>query len=313
LLNVYFGEESFLIHQSIQKKQREFNFENHNSLTEIFNGDENPVGDFLLSISRGGGLFVQKKLVIMKDIFEYDQGSQEKILKFFQKKDRLFRDIEIIISWSGKVRANKLLNWLKKNGKIKEFKKATPFEVERFILNKLEGKNQIDQEVIKKMILFFSSDLWRLDRELEKLINFNPGKKINKSDFDTICEGSIGAKIFDLIDAIGNKNKKRALELLNSLTSQGEDVFYILSMIVFQVRNLILVLDCKKRGVFNSKEIAQRVSLHPYVVQKSLAQLKGFDLLKLKKIYQKLFSLDINSKSGKINLSEALEDFIVKI
>ncbi len=312
MLQIYFGEESFLIHQAIKKKQKEFISNNPNSLIEIFNGDESPVEDFLLSISQGRGLFVDKKIIILRDVFEYDKNSQDKILNFF-KKNKLSEDVEIVISWNGKIKVNKLLNFLKKNSKIQEFKKITVLEIEKFISNKLEGKNQIDYGVAREMMLLFNNDLWRLDRELEKLINFKSGDKITREDFYKICEGEATVKIFDLVDAIGSKNKKKALELLKFLINQGVDVFYILSMMIFQIRNLVLVLDCKNKGIFNSQEVAERTKLHPFVVQKALIQLRGFNSQKLKEIYERAFALDINSKSGKINLSEALEDFIIKI
>jgi DNA polymerase III delta subunit len=84
-------------------------------------------------------------------------------------------------------------------------------------------------------------------------------------------------------------------------------------MIVYQFRNLALVFDCKNKGVFNSQGVAQKTGLHPFVAQKTLNQTSFFSASQVKDFYQQIFSLDIKSKSGKIEIKEALRDFIIKI
>ncbi len=312
-MTIYFGEEDFLVQRAVKTKKEEFLKKNSQSSVEIFDGGENIVEDLLLSIGQGGGLFAKKKMVILRDVFNYDKVDQEKILDFLKKKNNSLNDIELIISWRGKIKANKLLNFLKKNEQKQEFKKITLFETEKFIQDKLEGLNEVESGAMKKLALLYGKNLWVLDRELEKLINFKSGEKITEDDLKEMSDGEVGVKIFDLVDAIGNQNKKRAYELLDSLFKKGEDGFYILSMMIFQIRNLSLVLDCQNKGIFNQQEIAQKTGLHPFVVQKALAQLSRFNVDRLKKIYKRALFLDINSKSGRININEALEDFIIKI
>lgn len=302
-----------MVHQAIAKSKKEFLEKNPQTLVEIFDGGESPVEDFLRSLSQGGGLFVQKKMVLMRDVFEYNQAGQDKILDFLKKQFNFSEDTLVLITWRGKQRANKLLNFLKKKGEIEEFKKVNALEAEKFIKDKIEGAVQIEPMAVRKLSLILGGSLWLLDREVEKLINYKSEGIITESDVDEMSEGEVSVKIFDLVDAIGNQNKKRAHELLVSLLEKGEDGFYILSMMVFQLRNLALVEDCKNSGVFDSKEIARKTGLHPYVAQKTLAQLRNFEGGRLREMYERAFRLDINSKSGKINIKEALEDFIISI
>jgi len=313
LLRVIFGEEDFLVQQFILELKKDFIEKNPQALVEIFDGGESSVKDFSLSLSQGGGLFVQRKMIILRDIFEYSIGEQERILEFLKTKFKFSEKFPLLITWRGKSKASKLLNYLKKKGELTEFKKATSLEVDKFILNKLKGVSEIELGAVRKLAIIFNGNLWLLDRELEKLINFKSGEPITEKDVDEVCEGGVSVKIFDLVDAIGNQNKKRAHELLSSLLNQGEDGFYILSMMIFQIRNLALVLSQKEKGIFDSREIAQKTGLHPYVAQKTLAQLSRFSGSLIKEIYQRAFLLDINSKSGKINIKEALEDFVIRI
>jgi len=313
LFKAVFGEEDFLVHQFLQELKKDFTEKNPQALVEVFDGGESPVEDFFLSLSQGGGLFVQEKMVILRDIFVYSTGDQTKILDFLKNKFGSSVNLLLAITWSGKVRSNKLLNYLKKVADSKEFRKKTSLEVEGFIFDKLKGLVSIEPGAVRKLANVLSENLWLLDRELEKLINFKSEGIITENDVDEMCDQGVSVKIFDLVDAIGNKNKKRAYALLSSLLNQGEDGFYVLSMMIFQVRNLALVLNCTEKGIFNSQEISQKTGLHSYVAQKTLAQSRGFSWVVIKEIYERAFLLDINSKSGKISIKEALEDFIMKV
>jgi len=310
----YFGEEDFLVHQIVKKTKEDFIQKNSQALVEFFDGEEDEVKDFLNSISQGSGLFSSSKMVFLRDIFSFDKNAQEEILIFLKKNLDFLKQVEILISWNGKVKSNKLFNFLKKNSNFREFKKTNNLELEKFVVNKIKNtKVKITQNALRKIIFIFGDSLWLLNTELEKLINLKSEGEITEKDLENVGEIKIDAKIFDLIDAIGNKNKAKAFELLNFLLSKQGDPFYILSMIIFQIRNLALIFNFKNRGFFDAKIIAQKSGLHPFVVQKTFEQSRLFDNQQIKEIYNRAFSLDINSKSGKIKIEEGLQDFIMKI
>jgi DNA polymerase III delta subunit len=53
--------------------------------------------------------------------------------------------------------------------------------------------------------------------------------------------------------------------------------------------------------------------MHPFVVKKSLQQASKFTLEELKKIYQKIFQVDLDIKTGRIEPEVALDLFIAGI
>jgi DNA polymerase III delta subunit len=53
--------------------------------------------------------------------------------------------------------------------------------------------------------------------------------------------------------------------------------------------------------------IAKKSGLHPFVVQKSSYLCNQFSMSDLKKIYQKIFQVDSEIKTGKIDSEMALE------
>lgn len=258
MLRIYFGEEDFLINQSVQKTKIDFIKKNPQALVEVFDGDESQVEDFFHSLNQGGGLFFEKKMIILKNVFSFNKSDQEKILDFLKTKFNFSGETDLIITWNGKMRSSRLMTFLKKQNLAKEFKKITPLEIEKFTLNKLKNISEIDKKAIQRLGILFVGNLWLLDREIEKLINYKNGDKITENDVDKMCEGGTSVKIFDLVDALGGRNKKRAFELLDSLLNQGEDGFYVLSMVVFQARNLALVSDCREKEFTIQRRLQKR-------------------------------------------------------
>ena len=131
---------------------------------------------------------------------------------------------------------------------------------------------------------------------------------IRIKDVEELVKPKIEANIFALIDAIGAKNNKSAIEYLNKLIDAGENEIYILTIIVYQFRNLLIVKDYFENS--NDKvqmsnqnlkfKISKQTRLNPYVVQKTMIQAKNYTMDNLKKIYRRLLDYDFKIKTGQI-------------
>jgi DNA polymerase-3 subunit delta len=120
---------------------------------------------------------------------------------------------------------------------------------------------------------------------------------------ELLVKPEIDLNIFEMVDALGQKDKSKTLKLFNQHLKQGDDEQYLFSMFVYQIRNLIRV---------KAPQIG-RLDMHPFVIEKSRKQARNFSFEDLKKIYQKLFEIDLSVKTGKINIKSALETFIVEL
>jgi DNA polymerase-3 subunit delta len=188
---------------------------------------------------------------------------------------------------------------------------------------------------------------WRLRQEIEKLVNYsfarslggqdkfffsnreetksNKGRNqysggsrsrginlINVEDVELMVGPNISSNIFELVDAIADKNQRRALRVLYSHLESGADPYYIFSMIVYQFRNLLKVKELVKNALPYTS-IVKKTGLHPYVVKKTFEQCKRFDLEELKRLFNQLARLDIETKSGKIDMTEGLYQFVFSL
>jgi len=102
--------------------------------------------------------------------------------------------------------------------------------------------------------------------------------------------------IFDLIDSIFS-NKAKALILFENYITKGEDPLYILSMIAYQLKNLIIVRDLIDRGN-QYNQILKKTKMHPFVFKKTYSIVRRFGLEDLKGKFSKLENIELATKLG---------------
>lgn len=151
-----------------------------------------------------------------------------------------------------------------------------------------------------------------LSKKNKELFNFLSKKSVeNKEVASSKSPVLPTVSNFNLTDAIASKNRQKAILVLDKLLSQGEDPNSILALIVFQFRALLRVKSLVKQAVPLANMISL-TKLHPFVVTKAHSQSKNFELEELKKIYGQLSFLDISSKKGRVNLTDAIFELILQ-
>lgn len=275
----------------------------------------------LMSALETPNLLAPKRLVIVQNVISSKQeDSQKKCLEFLEKNcGRLQEDADLVVLfWEGSVpkKTDALYKFLEKNAKKQSFEKLIGPKLTNWILariKELDAKAEISKAALDKLVVYVGSDTRVLDAEIQKLVNFADGKMIQDSDVDVLVKANLDSNIFGMIDALAANNKKDALRLLHLNLEQGEDPFYILSMFVYQFRNLLKVADLKEKFGPREQEIAKMTKLHPFVVRKSLQQTRNFSQEQLKNIYRKLEALDLNAKTGKMEIKLALDLFVAEL
>jgi DNA polymerase-3 subunit delta len=263
-------------------------------------------------------MFGAQKTIVIENVFDLNKDEQEKILEFL--KNRKIEDDKnvILIFWAEQAEEkNDLCKHLKSKAECKESKSLEGAQLKKWIKDFVdEQKGSIDNLALDKLIEGVGNDLWRLSNELNKLIAYKMGDvrrptsdaqdvgRLTSQDVDLFIKSELDLKIFDLIDAIGYKNKAKALKLFNQHINEGDDEYYLLSMIVYQIRNLIKVKATKN---------IQLLGLHPFVARKSEQQVSNFTYEELKKIYRQLMTIDFESKLGKISAQTSIEKLIIEL
>ncbi|HDZ54224.1 MAG TPA: DNA polymerase III subunit delta [Candidatus Nealsonbacteria bacterium] len=256
-------------------------------------------------------MFAGKKLIVLKNAI-LNENFQTNFIKDSKK---LINSKDIILFYEDKdiPVKGKLFKFLKKHVKSQEFRSLSGQPLINWV--KKEFKNlgsTIDQKPLEKLIAFIGNDLWRLNKEIQKLVAYKYNQKIETNDIELLIRPKIETDIFKTIDAIAARNRRSAFSLIHQHLEKGDSPLYLLSMINFQFRNLLIMKSHK----FNTGYLStspKRWGMHPYVARKAVEQSRKFSLDELKKIYQKIFQFDLAIKTGKVDAKTALDLLVAEI
>lgn len=256
-------------------------------------------------------MFAEKKLIIFEEAFT-NQNFKENFLKN-SKKFVDSKDIVLFYETKETPRSDPLFKFLKKYTKSQEFEFLEGENLKNWAKKEIENyKVKIHLIALEKLIDYVGNDLWQMANEIRKLVSYKENKKIEVKDIELLVKPKIEPEIFKTIDAIASKNKKQALELIHKHLEKGDNPLYLLSMINFQFRNLLTIRDLIEKNK-SPYALLEEAKLHPYVIKKSYSQAQKFKIDELKKIYQKIFQVDLAIKTGKVEPEVALDIFIAEI
>jgi DNA polymerase III subunit delta len=200
-----------------------------------------------------------------------------------------------------------------KKGFVRAFKRPEGHDLERWIRQRVEGGHgQISPRATHSLAVSVGSELHVLANEIEKLLLYKGGQIIEEADVILLSPYAAEASIFELVDALGNRNGRVATLLLQKKLNEGTDPFYLFAMFVRQVRLLIQVKELSEEGVA-APEIAKTVKIHSFVAGKLVQQSHTFSLSHLEQIYAHLLEIDVGVKSGRADMVTALSLFVTGV
>jgi DNA polymerase III subunit delta len=310
---IYFiyGEDSYRAKRKLEEIVLGYKEKHKSGLNLIYaDADEKDFKDFYSNL-KTNSMFAEKKLVVLKNVFN-DAKFQEDFLENIKNLEEI-KDIIIVYEDSPADKRTKLFKALQKHAKCQEFEFLQPAMLRSWILEEFKrNKAQINPDALDLLVNFIGSDLFQMANEINKLSNYRAGGVVKKEDVELLVRPNIENEIFKTIDAIASKDKKLALSLLSKHMENGDAPLYVLSMIAYQFRNLLIIKELQDMQKPYAV-VVKKSGLHPFVAQKSYYMCNQFSADKLKKIYQKIFQIDSDIKTGKIEPELALDLFLAEI
>jgi DNA polymerase-3 subunit delta len=324
MLIFFYGEDSFRLNQKIRELKKKFLEKDiSGSGLSVFDFEEKAETKRIVSTFGTANLLSPKRFVIIKNIISAGQKQdQDEMLEYLKNNPNISKNDDLIIVFceNNQPRKNstfyKFLETKEIGVKIQKFEKLIGAKLADWIVRRIKevcAESGITKSALEKLILFVGSDTGSLEMEIQKLVNYAEKKTIEDADVELLVRANVDNNIFQTIDALANGDKKKALKLLHNHIENGENVFYIFSMFIYQFRNFVKVIDLKENQGMGEYEITKMLKLNPFVVKKCLWQAQKFPMSRLKKIYQKLVEVDMDVKTGKMKMELALDRFIVEM
>ncbi len=167
---------------------------------------------------------------------------------------------------------------------------------------------EIEPAAVDQLIERAGDDQWRLHQEILKLVNFQ--NVITVDAVRQMVEPGFQQTIFDLVDAMTNGKVGEALQLYRRLLAERTEEIYVLSMVTWQLRNLILA---KAAGRISPGELAKSAGMSPYVAAKALSRQESINEAVLRQAFLAALQTNYAIKTGQGEPSLLVEQLINKI
>ncbi|MEG0221922.1 MAG: hypothetical protein RR702_05985, partial [Clostridia bacterium] len=193
------------------------------------------------------------------------------------------------------------------------FEMMRPEEIKLFIIKtlKMYGIN-VSVEAAMYLESVCSNDKNSLINEFRKITSFlSSGDELTIEIIDSICSKTLQGKVFELIDTIVARKRKKSLEMLEQMIIQNESVQKIALLLYKQIKNMYLIKSLLEQN--NAVNISSCLGLQPFVAKKLTQTSSKFETNELEKILYQFADYDEKTKIGKMDSKLGLKQILCKI
>lgn len=303
-----YGEEAYLKKQYKEKLRNAMVSPEDNMNYAYYEGKGINVNE-IIDLAETLPFFAERRLIILEDTGLFKSAAAELADYIKDMPDTT----SMIFIESEVDKRNKLYKAVQSKGRVVELGRQDESTLLRWVAGNVKRENkQISENTVRHFLAKVGTDMENIQKELEKLFCYTMDKEsITSEDVDTICTTQITNQIFDMVNAVADKNQKKALEYYYDLLALKEPPMRILFLLARQFKLLLEVKTMDKQG-YARKEIAEKTGINPFVVGKYQAQAKAFSSSELRKIMEDAVETEESVKTGVLSDILGVELFIMR-
>ena len=311
MLIFLYGEDDYRSRQKLNKLKEKFQAKDTSGMNlQELDGHRVELAELKNAI-QAAPFMSDKRLVIVENILaKKDKNLHESVADLLSSG---LPESSVVVFWEASVpdKRKKLFKVLIKEGKAEEITLLTGQALNKWISGEVADRTgKINLEAVNKLAAYVGNDLWQMSQEIDKLIIYKKGQEIVAEDVDVLVKAKLDTNIFNFVDALGQQDKDQALKLLHDQLASGEHALYLLTMITYQFRNLLIVKELLEKGR-DQRSLSKEAKMHPFVAQKTAQQTRNYSLASLRMIYRKLLDLDQAIKTSRIEPRLGLDLLVV--
>lgn len=173
---------------------------------------------------------------------------------------------------------------------------------------------RIEPRAVHELTTYVGNNLRLLAIELQKLGTYVGAEGVIRvQDVQKLVSYVREESIFDLVDALGQRNGAKAIKLFHQLLDEGKEALFVFAMIVRQFR---MIMQAKSLSAQHAPlpQVMKAMGIrHRFIVDKMMQQASNFELARLQAIYHDLQRIDVQIKTGQIEAELALDVFMVQV
>ncbi len=209
-----------------------------------------------------------------------------------------------------------LMQWVSKAGKwayVQDCALPTDREMLEWIRKKAQASGgSLTPPAVATLAEFVGNNTQRAAQEINKLLTYvNFSRPVDDDDVRRLTVQDELKDIFELVDAIGNRDGEKALQMLHLLLEEMS-FSQIYGMIIRQFRLILQAREILDAGG-DVGDVTKTLHQHPFVAKKISMQARQFDFPTLESIYHKLLRIDVDSKTGGMDGDIAMDVLIAEL
>ncbi|MDE6024260.1 MAG: DNA polymerase III subunit delta [Lachnospiraceae bacterium] len=306
---LFCGDEPYLVNQ-YKDKLIDAVCDKKDSMNYMVYKGEHAVPEDISELATTMPFFADRRVILVENSGFFKKGNEamEALLENLT-------DTTILVFVESEIdKRLKLYKQLAKAGTVVEF--STPDE--KTLLTWLkslftrEGM-KIDDEAVYALLQNVGADMNLLANEAEKLKCYcMEQEKIDAASVERLCINQVESKIFDMMDALSQRNAEKTMRLYDDLLMLREPAMRLLFLVTRQY-NILLKVKLALESESNNSKIASAVKIPPFTVKKYVAQCDGYTYSQLIECVDMCQRADSDIKSGRMKDNMAVEMLIVNL
>jgi len=292
-LYLFYGEEDFLIDESIKlivRNALEAGTEGFN--LDVLYGNETDART-VISMALSFPMMSERRVVVVK---EFDRLSNKELITTYVVRPSPTTCL-ILVASDPDLRKNPYAA-VKRTGVTVEFRLLYDSEIPSWIARRIKERGkEATPEACRMMQAYIGNSLRNINTEIEKLfIYVGERKQIDVDDVTAVVGASKLFNVFELTKAVGNKDIKHSIEVMERMLQAGESPIMMITMLTRHFNTLWKLTELKRMRK-SEKDIAAIVQISPYFIREYLAQVDNYPATKIENCFQYLIEADETLKT----------------
>lgn len=304
-----YGEERYLRRQYRELLQKALCGDGDSMNTHFYEGKDVPVGE-IIDQSETLPFLAERRVIFISNSGMFKSGGEKMAEYLVSPNETTF----FVFTESEVDKRSKLFKTVQSKGHTAEFSKQDENTLKRWVAKVLaKDKKKITENTVQLLLTKTGTDMDNIQMELEKLVCYCMDREvITDADVEAICTTRISNHIYDMIDAIADKQPRKALELYYDLLALKEEPLRILALIARQCNILLQAKELRSRGCDN-RTMGEKLGIPTFAVGKYLRQASRFSTATLRQALQQCVEANEAVKNGRMNKTVSVEILIMSV
>lgn len=306
-----YGRERYLIDRAVDilrarvldPRTRDFNY-------ELYYGKEAGAGR-IVQAARTLPMMAKRRLVLVRDADEMKADELAGLIPYVGDPAP-----ETCLVFVGEKidQRMKFFAAFKKHGALVKLDPLYERQLPDFVRGEARARGvTIAPDAVQLVVDEIGAELGQLADAVERLSIFvGERKQVTADDVVAVVATTRQRSVFELANAVGERDRARALSMLASMLGARESGVRIVAMLARHLRQLWITSELLTR-TRDKFEIAQALGIPPFFVEDMMRQARTLDRTRAARMHAALYLADKNLKSSRVDDARILELLILEL